>query len=87
MIRKPSVLLLIKFEMLFCPAFHANVNVSLFPLFILIVAFKHKEWLSVADYLRIYRIVIAVAKGHIIDGIQKVSLPHSIRPDKAIDFG
>ena len=86
MIRKPGISLFILFKNLLLPPLHTAVHVNLL-LPVIILPFNHEKSLPVTYILHIRQVEIAFTHRQLVHGIQNISLPHTVIPDKTIKPG
>ena len=86
MVGQTRVLLLVPFELLFLPSFHAAVNFFRRTVGSLIKSLNHKEVRVMPYILRVNGVARALAERKEINGIQQVSLSHSVLSEKGIQL-
>ena len=85
MVGQSLILLLIALERLFLTASYATRE-CFGRAVTLVHSLQHKEILAVTYILRIDNVRKTLAEREIVDGIQQVTLAHTVVPDKTVDI-
>lgn len=84
--RQPFVILSVALEMLMLATLHARIDALICCVVGKIVAFNDKEVLVMIDDHTVKIGEAAMAKGHEVNGIKQVGLPHPVASDKTIQL-
>ena len=87
MIGQAGIFLFIPLELFLLPALHTAINLFRRTVGSLIEALDDKEFLIMADVLRIDGIARTLTKRKEINGIEQIRFPHAVLAEKTVQLG